>query len=72
MPGQMSLPAHNDDLDPLKKWLTKKQAMKFLDIGRTTFSEYKKYSLKTSRIGNKERVHQDDLDEFLRTLENNG
>ena len=66
MPGQINLPAHNDDLDPLKKWLTKKQVMKFLDIGRTTFSEYKKYGLKTSKIGNKERVHQDDLDEFLK------
>lgn len=66
MPGQINVPDHNDDLDPLKKWLTKKQVMQFLDIGRTTFSEYKKYGLKTSKIGNKERVHRDHLDEFLR------
>ncbi len=69
MPGQNNLPEHNDALNPLNKWLTKKQAMKFLDVGRTTFSEYKKlYGLKTSKIGNKERVHQDDLDEFLKNF----
>jgi len=69
MPGQNNLPAHNDDLDPLKKWLTKKQAMKFLDVERTTFTIYKKrYGLKTSKIGNKERVHLDDLDEFLKNF----
>jgi len=69
MHGQNNLPAHNDDLGPLKKWLTKKQAMRFLDVERTTFADYKKlYGLKTSKIGNKERVHLDDLDEFLRNF----
>ncbi len=41
MHGQNNLPAHNDDLDPLKKWLTKKQAMKFLDVERTTLPNIK-------------------------------
>ena len=69
MPGQNNLPAQNDDLGPLKKWLTKKQAMKFLDVERTTFSDYKKlHGLKTSKIGNKEKVSVDDLDEFLRSF----
>ena len=67
MPGQNDLPTPNDDLGPLKKWLTKKQAMKFLDVERTTFADYKKlHGLKTSKVRGKERVHLDDLDDFLK------
>jgi hypothetical protein len=66
MPGQNNLPEQND-LGPLKGWLTKKQAMQYLNVGRTTYAQYKKlHGLKTSTIGYRERAHIDDLDEFLR------
>jgi hypothetical protein len=53
------------DDSPLRKWMTKKEAMLRMDIGKTLFADYKKiYGLKTSKIGHKERVYEDDLHEF--------
>ena len=50
---------------PLRKWMSKEEAMRRMDIGRTLFALYKKYGLKTSKIGHKERVYLDDLHDFL-------
>ena len=59
-------PGSNDD-DYFKRWYTKKQVMKFLDIGKTTFYKYvNEHGLKLSGVGHKRKVHQDDLDDFMR------
>jgi len=60
------VPDQNYGSGPLKKWLTKKQVMRFLDIGRTTYAKYKEMGLKISKVRNREMVHEDHLDEFLR------
>ena len=57
----------NNEDDYFKKWYTIKQVMKFLNIGKTTFYNYeKKYGLRISGRGHSRRVHQDDLDDFMR------
>ncbi len=55
-----------DNNDPLKKWYTKKEAMKFFDVGKTLFNDYTKlYGLKACGIGNKKQFHIDDMNDFL-------
>ena len=43
--------------------------MRFLDIGRAKWREYKLvHGLKTSRIGNKEKAHVKDLEALLESF----
>ncbi len=58
-------PKQNNN-DPLKKWYSKKQAMKFLDVGKTVFGDYmKKHGLKSCGLGHKLKFHEDDMNDFL-------
>ena len=59
-------PANGDD-DYFKKFYTIEQVMAFLRIKKTTFYKYvRENGLKLSGVGHSRRVHQDDLDDFMR------
>ncbi len=58
-------PKQNNN-DPLKKWYSKKEAMKFFDVGKTVFGDYiNKYGLKSGGRGHKLKFHEDDMNDFL-------
>ena len=68
------MPTNNDlpkgegkqENNPGKKWYTKKEAMKFLDVGKTTFYKYiKDDGLKVCGTGHKLKFLGDDLEDFL-------
>ena len=69
MPTNNDLPTGDkkpDNNDPLRKWYTKKEAMKFFDVGKTVFYGYiKLYGLKACGIGHKKKFHVDDMNDFL-------